>query len=589
MTRIACLALLAVIPWGVSCSPSAQPADVGDEERVANLRAFAKLYGYIRYFHPSDEASEIDWGRFAVHGAGRVLQVREAGELRHVLDELFVPVAPTLRLFGAREAPPAIAMSPHMANTPWVFWQHRGYGFGSDRRSSKRYASLRCDRPGGCLFEGGPTAGEIVTRSLAAGLWCRFPLALPSHDGRTLGDPRRALAPVLLALAAIDQRALTAEEPRVRVASVAMAWNVFQHFYPYFDVIETNWDAVLTHALTRALTDRTRHEFANTLRWLLAQLQDGHANMWEDVPERLASLPWRLDWIAGQVVVTATNPHSKLLPGDVVETMDGRPAALVLQEKAALISGSTQWRRHQALTQLSQAPHATAAALTIRRRNSTISLRVAREENPYVPADNAYSLQKLARGVWYVNLVQAEWAEVRARLPELAAAPGVIFDLRGYPKPNHELLNHFLRSAITSETWMQAPLIVYPDRERLVGWDKRGWSFEPRTPRIRGKVAFITGPMAISYAESILGFVEHYKLAQIVGQPTAGANGTINPFSLPGGFVVNWSGEKVLKHDGTQHHLIGIRPTVPVERTIAGVRMRRDELLDAALRVVKKR
>ena len=43
---------------------------------------------------------------------------------------------------------------------------------------------------------------------------------------------------------------------------------------------------------------------------------------------------------------------------------------------------------------------------------------------------------------------------------------------------------------------------------------------------------------------------------------------------------------KVLKHDGSQQHLIGIQPTVPVERTIRGVAEGRDELLEKAAEVV---
>jgi hypothetical protein len=34
-----------------------------------NLNAFAKAYGYVKYFHPSDEASGTDWNRFAIYGA----------------------------------------------------------------------------------------------------------------------------------------------------------------------------------------------------------------------------------------------------------------------------------------------------------------------------------------------------------------------------------------------------------------------------------------------------------------------------------------------------------------------------------------
>ena len=43
-----------------------------EAQQVQNLRAFTKLYGYIKYFHPSDEASAIDWDRFAIYGAAQV-------------------------------------------------------------------------------------------------------------------------------------------------------------------------------------------------------------------------------------------------------------------------------------------------------------------------------------------------------------------------------------------------------------------------------------------------------------------------------------------------------------------------------------
>jgi len=55
---------------------------------------------------------------------------------------------------------------------------------------------------------------------------------------------------------------------------------------------------------------------------------------------------------------------------------------------------------------------------------------------------------------------------------------------------------------------------------------------------------------------------------------------------LPGGYRVYWTGMKVLKHDGSVHHGIGIRPTVPVEPTPAGLADGRDEILDRALAVL---
>ena len=47
----------------------------------------------------------------------------------------------------------------------------------------------------------------------------------------------------------------TAEDRACRLAAVALGWNVFQHFYPYFDVVETDWEAVLPDMLARAAED----------------------------------------------------------------------------------------------------------------------------------------------------------------------------------------------------------------------------------------------------------------------------------------------------------------------------------------------
>ena len=121
---------------------------------------------------------------------------------------------------------------------------------------------------------------------------------------------------------------------------------------------------------------------------------------------------------------------------------------------------------------------------------------------------------------------------------------------------------------------------------RPIGYDCRVWNVESLEPKILGKVVFMTNAKAISAAESLMGFVEHYKLGHIVGQPTAGANGNVNPFWLPGKFRVSWTGMKVVKHDGSQHHLIGVLPTVPVQRTIQGVIDGRDEYLEKALEIV---
>jgi len=83
-----------------------------------------------------------------------------------------------------------------------------------------------------------------------------------------------------------------------------------------------------------------------------------------------------------------------------------------------------------------------------------------------------------------------------------------------------------------------------------------------------------------------VGIIEHYKLADMVGGPTAGCNGNANFIPLIGGYQIMFTGMKVLKHDGSQHHLLGIKPTYPVTRTIKAVLDGRDECLDKAIEVL---
>jgi hypothetical protein len=754
--HLAWLAVLLVAPACRRVPADSGPDATTGDRRVANLRAFAKLYGYLRYFHPSDEAAAIDWDRLAVHGAGLVKDAGDAPELRRRLEQLFAPVAPTLRIFPSGHTPPAIPLPVAGAAAVPVAWQHVGHGVTSRQpayRSGRTHrphdtvagggpsfgtATMRVpagayrgkavrlsalvktdvsgagnqgqlwlrvdrgddvvgffdnmdDRPitgrswhgyeirgrvdadathiafGGflagsgrvwlddfhletadgdghwmavpvenagfeaqgedarpwstkstsyeyrvvsegaaegkralliqhrrttsdeALFAGGPALGELVTRELGAGLACRFPLVLPSENGHTLGGPGPPLAPLAQALAKVDLPALTADDERVRLADVVITWNVFQHFYPYFDVVRTDWDAVLGVALGRALADRNHAAFARTLRWLVAQIQDGHGRVSDRKDRDHASLPWKVAWVAGEVVVTAAEPATTLQRGDVVVTMNGASARATLVEAEQLISGSPQWRRLEALDAISRGPVGSVVAVTVRRGEQTRSVRLERREGITLPDTRRPRVEKLAGGIWYVDLDRAPWPEIASRLAEIAAAPGVIFDLRGYPKDNHTLIQHLLREPDRSAAWMLVPQIAYPDREKLVGHERHGWGLMPAQPHIQGKVAFITGPGAISYAESFMSFIEGYRLGAIVGQPTAGTNGNVNPFHLPGGFKVVWTGMKVVKHDGSQLHHVGVRPTVPVEPTLEGVRLGRDEAFEAALRLVSDR
>ena len=744
--------LICVVSCVLSSSARSQSA-----ETVENLRAFAKLYGYVKYFHPSDAAAETHWDAFAVYGAQRVLDASGREELESVLEELFLPIAPTVQVYAAGEAPaPLIESNADTSGLMLVAWQHAGLGIGTN---SPAYNSVRLNRrnrvatrsagPGiitqamdatsyrgkevklsgfvrtqvsgagnqaqlwlrvdrsdrqrgffdnmsdrpiagveweqyeivgeiaddatrivfGCflvgegiawiddvqlsvrepdgvwqpieienagfeevtelgtpvgwstsrggaeyvveterplegarnlaikketqwftgqLFEDRPQVGEAIEAEIGSGLVARVPLVLLSDSsGMVVRPSDEALANLWHELAEISGARMTADEVSVRLAGVIIAWSVFQHFYPYFDLIDTDWDQELTTTLADALSDESAADFYYTMSRLVATLCDGHGRVIHPELSSVWRLPVLLAWVEGQVVVTVSADSASLRRGDIIVSVDGQFAEEALLERERFISGSPQWQRYRSLMELGASRDSTPASLVIDRNGATREVEAARRRGFQLSEFSRPNVTEIEEDIYYVNLDNAEMSEIDEHMVEIAAAKGVVFDLRGYPNGNHGVIGHLLSQPDTSSGWMHVAQMMYPDQENLVGWRSMGWELPTREPHIQGTVVFITDGRAISYAESFMSFIEHYRLAEIVGQPTAGANGNVNPFAIPGGFRVIWTGMKVTKHDGSQHHLIGIQPTIPTVRTILGIREGRDELLERALAVIR--
>ena len=77
-----------------------------------------------------------------------------------------------------------------------------------------------------------------------------------------------------------------------------------------------------------------------------------------------------------------------------------------------------------------------------------------------------------------------------------------------------------------------------------------------------------------------MALIDHYKLAALVGEPSAGCNGGVNFVPLSGGLKVMWTGMEVRKHDRTPLYGVGFAPGYPVKRTLQAVREGRDEYLE---------
>lgn len=547
---------------------------------LINVIAFSKLYGYVRFFHPSDQAASTDWETFAIQGIRAVEDAHSDNELIERLGTIFAPIAPTVRIYATGTA---VAAKP--AEAPEIMrYRHNGVGLSTGVANSI-YSSTRQR-----LAASG--ARKPFTAELVPGVTASVPLDVYADAAGTLPHASPAEPPLRY-----DR---TAEDRATRLAAVAIAWNVMQHFYPYFDVVKTDWSSELPKALTAAATDTGVAEFHKTLRRLIAALHDGHGNVMSPRAQAGMVAPVTMDWVAGEFLVTRVPKPAPegVTPGDRVLKIDGKPIAEAAAEARALISGATeQWIRYRSAGELSTChagPRTGRISLELEPyaapgTSKTVELTCVppkyRDMETYTES-RPEKIAELEPGILYVDLDRVTEEDWQAAVPRLAAAKGIIFDMRGYPgQPGIQTLAHLTETTIRCARWNVASAAM-PDRLDSP-YHESGWDVPPEKPYFTARRAFLTDGRAISYAETVMGIVENFKLGAIVGEPTAGTNGNVNPFRLPGGYTVTWTGMKVLKHDGSQHHGIGILPTVPASRTRKGVAEGKDEILLRGLEYLK--
>ena len=438
------------------------------------------------------------------------------------------------------------------------------------------------------MFDRVPEFGELISEKISENIYCQIPIAVHSTNEYTF--PKSNEENLSLLKKGIENSSTSTTDLAFRFGNVINVYNVFQHFYPYFDVIDVDWTKELEKALLKSYTDSTEKDHLTTLQKFTASLKDGHIRVSSRNMELFVP-PIAWEWVENKLIITDVyDDNVGLAIGDEVLKIDGQSATKFFNEINSKISAGTDgWLKYRAQSESLYGPKDSKLVLEIEDNKVELS----RDKNMY-QANRPNSIKKImykqiSNDVFYLNLDLASMDTINTLLPKLEDYKSIIFDLRGYPKGNHGLISHLLKAKDTTEGWMKVPQIIYPDQKNIAGWESYEWMLETATPYLGDKkIIFITDGSAISYAESFMGYIEGYELGTIIGQPTAGTNGNINPFELSGGYRLSWTGMKVNKHNGSQHHAIGVTPDIFVTKTIAGVKAGKDEFLEKAIEIIEQ-
>ncbi len=589
-------------------SAFAQQSDPG----MTRLAATAKLWVTVKYFHPYMAYQDIDWDKALVEALPKILDAKSPDEYaaatQQMLDALHdpethmlgeaVPAAPS-----RRQKPAVDRLSENPSGPGQRTWIH--YGLAPEAGTSYGgYYSAFCTKPGRgvALFEGNASAVETVPVPLGEGQQAVVRLSESINaDGTSPATGARLPAfPTPKAESAYAEMSYPAVEYRLLAAF--KIWGVFKYFFAYRDLLDEDWDQVLLDYLPKFMAAKDALEYNLAVAEMVTHVHDSHAVVRSKELTAYfgeAPLPIQLRLIDKKPVVTRIYDDAAksagLKVGDIVHSVDGEDITQRVNREAKYLSASTnQWLGYVAAQRLLNGPDGSTATLVVSDGEGQREAKLERHKAYSAMMQNGQrsgEVVKLLDGnIGYADLDRLTPDQVDAMFEKFRDTKAIIFDMRGYPKGTAWAIAPRLTDKQDVEAAIfTGPITMTPD---LPNGDMMNTSssyfFVQTIPhsdkwKYKGRTVMLIDERTISQAEHTGLFLQAANKTKFIGSPTAGANGDVTNFVVPGGITISFSGHDVRMATGGQLQRNGLQPDVSVVPTLNGIRHGRDEVLEKAI------
>jgi len=233
-----------------------------------------------------------------------------------------------------------------------------------------------------------------------------------------------------------------------RLLALFRFWNVINYFFPYKHLTDKPWGTVLTNFIPRFLENKNQLDYEMTVAEMVAQLQDTHGfvGALRSLDAHLGGFapPLFLRVASGKLTIENLLDESAaqaagVKVGDVIVAVDGEPVEqrIAYLSRFKSLSTSASAYRYIHPTALRGAKDSKAklriegADGQIREIEMPRALSLGSVAFP--PQRKTPIYQILANGYGYIDLARLPLADAQKAMDAVMKAPGLIFDMRGYP------------------------------------------------------------------------------------------------------------------------------------------------------------
>jgi C-terminal processing protease CtpA/Prc len=383
-----------------------------------------------------------------------------------------------------------------------------------------------------------------------------------------------------------------------RLLALYRYWNIIRYFFPYRYAIEEDWNATLIKSIPKFAFARNKLEYRKAVVELIGSVHDTHANLWgrDSVWANYKGkfiAPIQTKFIESKLVVT--NYYSDSLAratglqiGDIVTAIDGVSPENLVKERMVFYPASNYPTQLRDLAKDMLRGNSRYVNIEIKRGRETISQKVRRFsldsidtqlDRTYSAPDSCYRF--VTAEVGYINLGNIKSSMLPKIFKDFQSTKGIVIDVRNYPSEFVVFsLANYLLSAPSPFVKFATASVNHPG---LFSWGTTlSVGYNNKNP-YQGKVVILINEITQSQAEYTTMALRTCKNSLVVGSTTAGADGNVSIFYLPGKLRTMISGIGIYYPDGRETQRVGIVPDIVVNPTIAGIAAGRDEALERAI------